>query len=59
MVFIFNSGVYRNFVKYCSDNLIGNALVYSVALLEYDLYVFIYYDRIPSLSNPADDPSHN
>ena len=57
MVFTDNTGVHGSFVKCWSDNPVGNALAYLTARMEYDLHAFVYYDRVPSLSNPADDPS--
>ena len=57
MVFTDNSGVHGSFVKCWSDNPVGNALAYFTAWMEYELHAFVYYDRVPSPSNPADDPS--
>ena len=57
VVFTDNSGVHGSFVKCWSDNPVGNALAYFAALREFELHAFFYYDRVPSASNPADEPS--
>ena len=44
-------------MKSWSDNPVGNALAYFAALREFELHAFFYYDRVPSASNPADEPS--
>ncbi|CAE7235623.1 unnamed protein product [Symbiodinium sp. CCMP2592] len=57
VAFTDNEGVFGSFVRGHSDNSVCASLIDFFARSEEDLEVICWLDRVPSLSNPADNPS--
>ena len=52
-----NEGAHGSFIRGTSDNAVGAMLVSKFAALEVDLGLLCWLERVPSRSNPANEPS--